>query len=309
MYLLDNDKKSAMEGVLSKSKGRVYCEKCQKYIGPLEICPYCRFKNRKRKEVKLLKYGSVIMAFICLIILYTVGGILGTAKVKIEELDERSNFAYVQIEGTIIEAPRYYPSDMYGGKSGTLEFTVDDDTGILKVRSYPDVTKDLIKEKKIPSTGDYVVVTGNFMVKGNKRLLLLNSHKEIEIHREVPQHYTPLKRISEDEGTAFENYVHVLVAGEVLEVKNTSYSYYIYIKDDENHRLKCEIPMSLLEIYGVLENGNWTTSPEKGKYYSIMGAVTFEEYYGRGYWILHIASPHDIEEITKYEANIINEGY
>ena len=89
---------------------------------------------------------------------------------------------------------RYYTSETRVG--GSLEFQLDDGTGIIKVRCYDDVTAELARTRCIPGYGDRVKIQGTYQFKARTDFVILGSAKGIEITRNLAHHTTTLAKIA-----------------------------------------------------------------------------------------------------------------
>ena len=91
--------------------------------------------NPKRAAVRALKYLSPVITVLGILLLLWVGKTYGTPAVKIASLGKRNNYAQVSITGKISQDIRFYKSTRSRSEgAGSLEFMVDDGTGIIKVR-------------------------------------------------------------------------------------------------------------------------------------------------------------------------------
>jgi hypothetical protein len=124
-----------------------------------------------------------ILTVLGLIFLGFLGRIYGVQEVKISELGRKSNFAQVIITGKISDEVRLHGSSS-DARGDSLEFEVDDGTGIIRIRCYDDTTQELKAAKKIPVEDDTVRVVGNYQFKAKRAFVILGSAADLTIQHE-----------------------------------------------------------------------------------------------------------------------------
>ncbi|MEW5760993.1 MAG: hypothetical protein AB1779_09530 [Candidatus Thermoplasmatota archaeon] len=273
-----------------RNENEIRCQKCNLYLGAIETCPNCRNRIGKRRSIRLLKYYTPVLAVVALFILYQIGISIGNPNVKISSLDPRYNYAYIELSGLVISQLYFYPKER--GLTGTIEFSIDDGTGIIEVKAYEDVTSDLIKLKKIPSIGDNVKLKGTYHIKGKKESIILGSEKQLRIERKVPLNYTKIKEIAKGDEKAFQEYTKVKILGNVSGINFTSYSIIVNV-EEESYIVSAIYYWSTLELYGIVKPGerDWKTAPKIGDCIEAVGALKYEKYGEKGYWLFYPNSP------------------
>ena len=130
------------------------CPDCGKPMGELTVCPSCGADLTKRTTHKFALI-ICIAALVAGLVYYYTAVVTGEYLIKIGDIDEDYNYAYVWIEGTVSSGPLYriYPSVR-------LDFWVDDGTGEIRVRAYSDKAENLAVGDKVPGIGDYVKLFG-----------------------------------------------------------------------------------------------------------------------------------------------------
>ena len=165
------------------------CVSCKRYIGPIVTCPFCGYRTKRRSNITWTKYFALTFAVVGLLGFHVFSMYYGTPALDIEDIDETSNYAYVQISGVVARSPVYYPAE--DGGPGTIYFTVDDGTDQISVRAYPiPVVKEMMEQGKIPAYGDRVKVTGNVYWYNAERGFILNALPQLEIERPEPTNMT-----------------------------------------------------------------------------------------------------------------------
>lgn len=293
--------------ISSRSRGVTHCPSCRRYTGPFEVCWYCRYRIRKRPIVRLIKYGSVVGAIIGLFILQQIGAHIGTPHVTISEITRTYNFASIQISGIVQPTVRFYPVETeHERPSGTIVFEVDDGTGLIKVKAYEGVTKEMVQTRKIPSPGDRVRLTGTLHIKGNKISMILGSAAYLTIEREKPATHTPIREIAHADEDSFKNLQRITAYGNVKRTRSSTSSFTITLGDQYDNEIDVVFPWSLLELHEVRVPGEnaWVGAPRKGQYLEVSGVLLEStEYGGKRVWKLYPSSPDDIKESSREICN------
>ena len=154
-------------------KEEVICPNCGRFVGAHMACPYCGTKVPKRMSVMLFKYGALAVAFLGLIFLYLAVRVIKIPVVKVKDITETMNFAYVRVVGKVSRA------DVYEG--GGLYLTVDDGTGSISVKSYGKVTEEIMRMENPPEVGDRIDVGGTLNITEGKRALLIQTPDRVKV--------------------------------------------------------------------------------------------------------------------------------
>jgi hypothetical protein len=168
---------------------------------------------------------------------------------NIEDISEVNNWAYINIVGTVVSTPRYFPREHTN--TGTLYFDVDDGTGTITVRAYDTATRELIEKQKIPAFGDKVDLKGVVNVRKDQITIVLNSADQLKIIRE------PATAISISElyqARTDENY---FIDGTRVKIKGTidywvkyKFALSLWLSDDYGNQANIFIPQSIIELTG-----------------------------------------------------------
>jgi hypothetical protein len=151
-----------------------YCPSCERFIGPLDVCPYCDCDSARNPVFRVLRYGAVLLALSGVALLHLMATHGEVPLVRIVEIGPMMNFGLVRINGEV-------EKDAFIGKSNgrieSLSFLVDDGSGCLRVVAYGQIARQLVEESLVPQRRSSVDVTGNVTVSadGNTKLILRNA--------------------------------------------------------------------------------------------------------------------------------------
>ena len=283
--------------VYSQHRASCECRNCGRYLGALEVCPFCRHFNRKRPSIFFLKYLTPILTVVGIAALFQLGASRGHPEVKIEELGRRTNFAQVQIEGSVAEAPRFYRSQASEAPgAGSLEFSVDDGTGVLKIRAYEDATVELVRTGAIPGAGDRVALLGTYQYKAKADFLILGAAAALTIHSPEVGEVTPLERLVRP-GARLKSGTRVRIVGEVRDTRLGRFSWQMTLVDEKQNKLKVELPDSILDMFALKKGDslNWPEAPAPGDVVSVEGTLAWSRF-DKG-WMVSASSPNELEKV------------
>ncbi len=169
-----------------------YCPNCGRYIGPVEKCPYCRTVVEKRREIVYVKYGSLVLGIIGLLVFHQVAMAFNNPAVDIDDISKTHNYAYVEIDGTVIGDMNFHLKDGVDPNKlmGAYDFRVFDEDGVVHVKAYEDAFEQMKAQDKIPTWGDRVTLKGTVQWHGEDRRIGLNSADQLEIDRPTPAFVT-----------------------------------------------------------------------------------------------------------------------
>lgn len=300
------------EFVTSQSRGPTDCPACGRYVGPLEICPYCRARHGKLLVVRLAKYLAPMLAIAGLLYLRHLGQSMGNPQVSIAELTRRSNFATVQLRGKVCDVPRFFlASGSSDPTTGTLDFWLDDGSGRIRVKSYEDATRRIFEHGKVPSLGDEVTAIGNVQVRAHRQSFIVGAPQQLEIARSEPVDEVTAPEVAWGERDEFEDLSRIRVTGWVSfsETRRSDNRYSATValsggkrKDGRGKRryFRIVFPWMLLEMEGVVKRDDeaWTSAPAKGTRVAVTGALRYE---GRGRYAGWKLYPASIEELELLE--------
>jgi hypothetical protein len=283
--------------VYSQHRASCECRKCGRYVGALEVCPFCRHFNRKRLSILLLKYLTPILTVVGIALLFKLGASRGNPEVKIEALGRRTNFAQVRVEGSVEESPRFYRSQASEAPgAGSLEFSVDDGTGVLKIRAYEDATVELVRTGAIPGAGDRVAILGTYQYKAKADFLILGSAAALKIHAPVAEEVTPLDHLVRP-GSRLKSGTRVRIVGKVRDTRLGQFSWEMSVVDEKQNELRVELSDSILDLYGLKKGDalEWPDAPGPGDIVSVDGTLAWSRF-DKG-WMVEVSSPHKLEKV------------
>jgi hypothetical protein len=173
-----------------------------------------------------------------------------TPLVKVKDIQPTFNNAVIKVKGGVPDTPSYY--DNPTGKS--FYFSVDDGTGIMPVKIYDDVVKDMLAKNTrskpcIPAFGDRVEITGSLQYRGNDFYMIVNHVSQIKIFRSEPA-VVSIKDIlnyGPDNETA-----RVSVHGRVTSIREYSFACDYLIQDNQGYKIDVFVPKSLANLTGNL---------------------------------------------------------
>jgi hypothetical protein len=227
-----------------------HCPSCKRFVGPLEECPFCGADVPKKRSTIYLKYGALVIAVVGTLLLIPFAVYTETPLVKVKDIQPTFNNAVIKVKGGVPDTPSYY--DNPTGKS--FYFSVDDGTGIMPVKIYDDVVKDMLAKNTrskpcIPAFGDRVEITGSLQYRGNDFYMIVNHVSQIKIFRSEPA-VVSIKDIlnyGPDNETA-----RVSVHGRVTSIREYSFACDYLIQDNQGYKIDVFVPKSLANLTGNL---------------------------------------------------------
>jgi hypothetical protein len=293
---------------MSQNYEETHCKSCGRFVGALEVCPFCRNFNPKRLSVRLIKYLTPIISVLGLFVLHYIGVHYGNPEVKLDTLTKRSNFAQVTTNAVVNAPLRYYAaSDKGENAGGSVEFEIDDGTSLMLVRCYDDATRELVEAGKLPAFGDKIKMTASFQYKGKGGFLILGSEKGIKIDRRTPETASPIKTVNENPDDKFKRGDILKVSGRVASVDSSRYELEIDLDaggaTDET-RITAVMPFSVLQAgRHVKENADeWKDAPRKGDFITLSGALELRGKKDDKYFVIVLPSA---ESIVKASEDIV----
>jgi hypothetical protein len=225
------------------------CTTCGRYVGPITLCPFCGATIKRRRGIAITKWGALAIAVVGMLLLHGYAAYYGTPPMDIENLDETTNYAYVELNGVVVSAPVYYPGT--DGAPGTIYFTVDDGTGQISVRAYPQpVVEEMLESGNVPGYGDRVKLTGNVYWYNAERGFILNDLNQLEITRPSPTNMTVGKIAATDPATMV-GYYRVRTWGVVSSWRKYFSSVDVSLQDADGNEISLYVPSSVTDLTGV----------------------------------------------------------
>lgn len=153
------------------------CPSCGRFTGPYATCPYCGAHLQGRTSLRVLKIVALVLAVAGLGGLWFASTRVQAPLVEIGRIGGMMNMAYVRVQGLVTGGPDY------DAQGEGLSFTVNDDTGELRISAYRTDARDLIARGAIPSVGDRVSVAGNVRVREDFTAMYINAPELLQITR------------------------------------------------------------------------------------------------------------------------------
>ncbi len=263
-----------------------YCPNCGRYVGSLEVCPYCGTKIPKHTSYYYAKYGSLTFAVFGIIFLLLFAQSTPVQYVHIGDIGPTYNYATIMIKGVVTTAPSLV---LKSDGSQALYINVDDGTGTMAVHAYNPVTGRLAHKDKIPGYGEFVVITGEVYFRGSNRYMIINDPAQITIKKAdaVKTNITSIERIQYPAG----NYMRVEILGHIIGSKKTFSGAYLLKFSDGSGTIPVFVPTYIVHFYGF--------DPENysGKTVELFGAL---QWYGSsmsGEWEIVPSSIDDFKVV------------
>ncbi len=235
-----------------------HCPSCGRYTGPHEACPYCGARLTGRTSIRVVKITAIVLATVGLAALWFAATHTEIPLVQIGQAGATMNMAYVRIKGRCTRTPSYDPEGEY------LSFSIEDETGEIRISAYRAETQQIIKENRAPALGDWVEVAGTLRVREDFLSLTVNVPEQLNVTRAEPVE----RAIGSI--TPTDLYLRVRVRGEV----ESSYEPYdgltlITVRDESG-----TIPVAVSEDMVALSGSPLPLLP-KGQPVEVVAAVSF----------------------------------
>jgi len=151
------------------------CPSCGKFVGAYTRCPYCGSEHKRRISIRFFRFFAIVVAFGGVFLIWLAARGINAPLIKISDIQPMHSFACVRVEGENTRTNTY--------DDGGMTFVVDDGTGTLRVRAYPDTGKDLVKMGRVPEPGDRVSVEGQIQFTEDRVALLINVPEKVKVER------------------------------------------------------------------------------------------------------------------------------
>jgi len=167
----------------------------------------------------------VIMIIILLVtsaVHLTISSTMIVSPRKISSFTPAESYSFVRVVGTVSDSPSI---NVENGVVDSIYFKVDDGSGSATVKIYAPLAGEMYEDKKIPSLGDYVDVSGIVKV--------TDTSVSITVYAEEDLHFEPQKpiKISIDEANNYDEGDAVEVEGRIYEINAYSFGYIIAMVD------------------------------------------------------------------------------
>lgn len=150
-------------------QSRALCPACERFVGPLDTCPYCDLSMPGTFSLRFLRFASLALAIIGMAALYMMAREGQRPVVAVGAVTPQMNSASVRVAGRVASTPQ---SGM--GGSSYFSFPITDGSNRLTVVAYDRCARELICSTNLPGRGDVVEVCGTVSINrpGTKRIIM-----------------------------------------------------------------------------------------------------------------------------------------
>lgn len=140
-----------------------YCPACNRFIGPLDECPYCACPSERQAGMRLLRIAALALAVGGLILLTLAVRRQDPPLLAARDIQPAMNFARVRLSGHVAGKAR---SGATRSGEPWYGFTLDDGTGRVRVSAFGDTAAALASRPA--ESGMPVRVTGLLSIRANQ---------------------------------------------------------------------------------------------------------------------------------------------
>ncbi|MHC4600419.1 MAG: OB-fold nucleic acid binding domain-containing protein, partial [Planctomycetota bacterium] len=145
------------------------CPSCSRFVGPKTRCPFCGASIHARMSVRLFRWGAMALAVFGLLFIYLWARNKGITRVRLADVVETMNMAYVRVEGTV---GRVSAGRDGKGRIEYMHFDLDDGTAVARVKAHRHVAGALETRDLLPRRGDRMVVAGSIRIEAEGRIVI-----------------------------------------------------------------------------------------------------------------------------------------
>jgi hypothetical protein len=145
------------------------CPVCDRFIGPVGACPFCGESARTSSALRILRWGSPVLAVIGLAALWLAAVRRDPPLVAIGRIEPTMHRAYIRVTGRVERAPYISRKN---GRTDYLSFNLADDSGVVRVAAYGEVAREIERRGSKPAKGARVRATGFLDVAPNANIRL-----------------------------------------------------------------------------------------------------------------------------------------
>lgn len=139
------------------------CPACNRFIGPLETCPYCDCPAERQAGLRGLRFAALALALGGLVLLALAVRRQEPPILKASDIRPSMNFARVRMRGVAAGGTR---SGATRNGERWYGFTLDDGTGRVRISAFGETATALMARET--GSGTPVRVTGWLTVKANQ---------------------------------------------------------------------------------------------------------------------------------------------
>jgi len=154
-----------MTGTRSQSNRGGRCPMCERFIGPVDTCPFCDAPACRPLSLRVLRYAALALALIGLGLLYLMAVRGEPPVIRTADIKPAMNSAFVRVVGTV---PANARVTVKYGKADYVSFRIDDGSGTINAGAAGSCAVKLVEQWLVPVAGDRVDVTGEVNIRQGK---------------------------------------------------------------------------------------------------------------------------------------------
>ncbi len=200
--------------------------------------------------MRLLKVLTVLLAIAGTAALVLASQATARPLTRIAAISPSMNFAYVRVEGVVVDYPSLSPEQDY------LSFRVRDASGEMRVAAYRATVKALLDAGRLPMPGDHATLEGTLRVRDDEPSLTLNVADALTVQA------VDARRVDLAALDALPLGGRATVAGQARRVRAVGESLRIITLRQGDTEADVLIPLSLRAVFGPppeISAGDWLT--------------------------------------------------
>lgn len=200
--------------------------------------------------MRLLKLLTLLLAIAGTAALVLASQATARPLTLIASISPSMNFAYVRIEGMVVDYPSLAPEQDY------LTFRVRDASGEMRISAYRSTVRALLDAGRLPMPGDHVTLEGTLRVRDNEPSLVLNVADALTVQTD------DARMIDLAALDALPLGARATVAGQARRVRAAGESLRIITLRQGDTEADVLIPLSLRAVFGPppeISVGDWLT--------------------------------------------------
>jgi len=200
--------------------------------------------------MRLLKILTVLLAIAGTAALVLASQATARPLTRIAAISPSMNFAYVRVEGVVVDYPSLSPEQDY------LSFRVRDASGEMRAAAYRSTVRALLDAGRLPMPGDHATVEGTLRVRDDEPSLTLNVADALTVQA------ADARRVDLAALDALPLGGRATVAGQARRVRAAGQSLRIITLRQGDAEADVLIPLSLRAVFGPppeISAGDWLT--------------------------------------------------
>jgi len=165
-----------------KGQNGALCPACDRFIGPLDTCPYCDLPVPRTFSLRFLRFASLALAVVGMAALYLLARQDLRPLVKISEVTPLMNSASVRVAGLVATTPQISVAG-----NAYVSFPVTDGSNSLTVVAYDRCARGLMGATNCPRRGDIVEVSGTVSItRPGVRRIIMEAPEQLKMLTRAP---------------------------------------------------------------------------------------------------------------------------